>query len=469
MSRPANVTALHAPVPPQDLDAEESVLGAMLLAPAAVAAVADILTAGDFYRESHGRIYQAALDLDAKSVPVDAITLTDYLGKLGILDEVGGRQRIHELAALVPATANAAHYARTVKGKATQRGLVRVGDAIARLGWDGPGDDAELLGLAERELFGLSLGRAAGGPEPIGPVAEREFGDMLVRWAKPGELAGLSCGFRTVDRVTLGLKPSNLVVLAARPGMGKSALAITGFARHVAVQQRLPVAVFSLEMSRAELAQRFLCAGANVSLTGFQTGRIGCGRAAENHDHERCVPCQRDRAALAKAGLALVDAPLLVDDESHTMAQVRSKARREKLRHPDLALIVVDYLQQLAQGRPQDLTALTGMVAQDLKRLARELRVPVLALSQLNRQVDERPNKRPVLSDLRQSGQIEQEADVVMFLYREEYYDGECAEPAAAEVSVAKNRNGPRDTANVSFRKDFAKFTDAHLPGDMAA
>ncbi|MBD0338696.1 MAG: replicative DNA helicase [Thermoleophilia bacterium] len=437
--------AAAAPVPPQNLDAEESVLGAMMLSPGAIGAVSEILDAGDFYRESHAKIYRAALALYAKGEPVDAITLVDELEERGELEDAGGRTRIHELAALVPATANAGHYARIVREMATLRGLIRIGGEIAHLGWERPGETDDLVDRAEQILFELSQSRVSGEFSHIEDLLKESFERITALYEAGAELTGTPSGFRDLDRITSGFQPGNLIIVAARPSMGKSALALC-VAANVAVRHEIPVALFTLEMSKAEVTQRLMCSEAKVESQRLRTGKL----AAD------------DWPRLTAACDKLAKAPIFVDDTgSITMMELRSKARRLKSREHDLGLIVVDYLQLMTSGtNPENRVQEVSQISRQLKVLARDLDVPILALSQLSRAVEQRHDKRPILSDLRESGSIEQDSDVVMFIYRDEYYNEESDQQGLAEVHVAKHRNGPTGSEKLSFLKRYAKFAD---------
>jgi replicative DNA helicase len=437
--------AAAAPVPPQNLDAEESVLGAMMLSPGAIGAVSEILDAGDFYRESHAKIYRAALALYAKGEPVDAITLVDELEERGELEGSGGRTRIHELASLVPATANAAHYARIVREMATLRGLIRVGSEIAQLGWERPGETDDLVDRAEQVLFELSQQRVSGEFTHIEELLKESFERITALYESGVELTGTPSGFRDLDRITSGFQPGNLIIVAARPSMGKSALALC-MAANVAVRSEIPVALFTLEMSKAEVTQRLMCSEAKVESQRLRTGKL----AAD------------DWPRLTAACDKLAKAPVYVDDTgSITMMELRSKARRLKSREPHLGLIIVDYLQLMTSGNnPENRVQEVSQISRQLKVLARDLDVPILALSQLSRAVEQRHDKRPILSDLRDSGSIEQDSDVVMFIYRDDYYNEESDQQGLAEVHVAKHRNGPTGSEKLSFLKRYAKFAD---------
>jgi replicative DNA helicase len=444
----ARTAAAEPQVPPQNLDAEESVLGAMMLSPSAIAAVSEVLAADgrEYYRESHAKVYRAALALYAKGEPVDAITLVDELDERGELEDVGGKVRIHELAALVPASANAGHYAQIVKEAATLRGLIRVGGEIARLGWERPGETPELVDRAEQILFDLSQEKATSEFSHIETLLKESFERITQLYESGADVTGIPSGFRDLDRITSGFQEGNLVVIAARPSMGKSALGL-GVAANLAVRRNVPVALFTLEMSKSEVTQRLMCSEAKVESQRLRTGKLSAD----------------DWPRLTAACDKLAKAPMYVDDTgSITMMEIRSKARRLKGRHPDLGLIIVDYLQLMTSGTTvENRVQEVSQISRSLKVLARDLDVPIVALSQLSRAVEQRHDKRPILSDLRESGSIEQDADIVMFIYRDEYYNAEESDQQGlAEVIVAKHRNGPTDTVKLSFLKRYAKFSD---------
>ena len=434
-----------APVPPQNLDAEESVLGAMMLSPGAIGAVSEILDAGDFYRESHARIYRAALSLYARGEPVDAITLVDELEEKGELEDAGGRVRIHELAALVPAAANAAHYARIVREMATLRGLIRTGQEIARLGWERPGETDELVDRAEQILFDLSQDRVSTEFAHIDQLLKESFERITQLYEAGADVTGTPTGFRDLDRITSGFQPGNLIILAARPSMGKSALGLC-IAANLAVRENTPVGIFTLEMSKAEVTQRLMCSEAKVESQRLRTGKLAVD----------------DWPRLTAACDKLAKAPIYVDDTgSINLMEIRSKARRLKSLEPSLGLIVIDYLQLMTSGSTvENRVQEVSQISRSLKVLARDLDVPIIAMSQLSRAVEQRHDKRPILSDLRESGSIEQDADLVMFIYRDEYYNEESDQQGIAEVNVAKHRNGPTDSIKLSFLKRYAKFSD---------
>jgi replicative DNA helicase len=435
-----------APVPPQNLEAEESVLGAMMLAPGAIGAVSEVLSASDFYRESHGTIYRAALDLYSHGEPVDAITLADRLEERAELDQVGGRSRVHELAALVPATANAGHYARIVRDMSMLRGLIAAGGEIQRLGWDRPGETTELVDRAEQIVFELAQERVTNEFSHIETLLKDSFERITLLYEAGAELTGCPSGFRDLDKLTSGFQPGNLIIVAARPSMGKSALALC-MAANLAVRHEAPVALFTLEMSKTEVTQRLMCSEAKVESQRLRTGKL--------------LP--DDWPRLTAACDKLAKAPIYVDDTaSVTMMEIRSKCRRLKSREPNLGLIIVDYLQLMTSGSTvENRVQEVSQISRSLKILARDLDVPILALSQLSRAVEQRHDKRPILSDLRESGSIEQDADLVAFIYRDEYYNPEeTDQQGLAEVLLAKHRNGPTDSVKLSFLKRYAKFAD---------
>jgi replicative DNA helicase len=362
-----------APVPPQNLEAEESVLGAMMLSPNAIDTVTDVLDASDFYRESHAKIFRAARDLYTRGEPVDAITLVDSLEERGELEDVGGKTRLHELAALVPASANVGHYALIVREMATLRGLVRAGTEISRLGWERPGAAPDLVDRAEQVVFELKDG----------------FERITQLYEAGVDITGTPTGFRDLDRLTSGFQEGNLVIAAARPSMGKSALAIC-IAANLGVRFGIPVAIFTLEMSKSEVTQRLMCSEAKVESQRLRTGKL-----APDDWPRLTAACDR-----------LMKAPIYVDDTSSvTMMEIRSKSRRLKSKEPKLGLVIVDYLQLMTSGASvENRVQEVSQISRSLKLLARDLDVPVLALSQLSRAVEQRHDKRPILSDLRESG-----------------------------------------------------------------
>lgn len=451
----------NAPVPPQNLDAEESVLGALMLSGAAIDACAEEIGPADFYRESHGTIFRAAVALHATGSPVDAVTLTEFLASRpsqagadkhgNELEAVGGRARLHELAALVPASSNARHYAKIVRENAVLRSLIRAGGEISRLGWDRPGPITELVERAEGLVFDLAKNRGRSDMVPASEVLQVAFERIEAASRAGRDITGAATGLTRIDAVTSGLQPG-LIVVAARPSMGKSALML-GIVSNLAVHHQVPIGLFTFEMSRLEVIHRLLSMEARVESQRLRNGNLDTEQWQRLH----------------RTGALIDAAPLFIEDSgAMTMMEVRAKSRRLKLRYPHLGLIAVDYL-QLMTGQGENRVQEISQISRALKLLAGELEVPVLALSQLSRGPEQRHDKRPILSDLRDSGSIEQDADLVWFIYRDEYYNPEDPDTEGiAEVNIAKHRNGPTDTVKLAWAKRFARFADLHLPGDTA-
>lgn len=438
--------------PPQDLDAEESVLGAMLLSPAAIDAVVEEMGVADFYRESHARIYSAIVELHSNGEPADQTLVTAELERRGTLKEAGGREHVHELAAAAVSSGNAAHYARRVHEQAVRRRLLQGMGKVAQRIRAGEGTLNELLDDAELAVFDVAQQRQRGELIELGDTLAETFRRLEELANSGATVVGVPTGFRPLDDLTAGLQPGNLVIMAGRPSMGKSALALS-VAGNVAIDQGRPVVLFTLEMSRWEIAHRYLSAKAFVDSTKLR------------------VPARLDTDAwsrLMNTHAELRSAPLLLSDSrTVTPLEVRSLARRAKMRHPDLALVVVDYLQLLSgseTARVDNRVQLIGEFTRALKVLAGDLDVPIVAVSQLSRAPEGRHDKRPLLSDLRESGNIEQDADVVMLLYRDEYYNPEDAiedgTEGICEVHLAKHRNGPTGLVNLAFVKKYAMFSD---------
>ena len=437
---------LSSVVPPQNLEAEESVLGAMLLSSVAVGTVSEILDASAFYRESHAKVYRAALALWSKGEPVDAITLVNELEERAELEAAGGQARVAELAALVPAASNVEHYARIVKEMSTLRGLIRAGQEIVRLGQEREGEVSDLVDRAEQIVFELGQQKVTSDFAHIEDLLKESFERITHLYEAGAEITGVPSGYKELDLLTSGFQPGNLVILAARPSMGKSGLGLC-MAANLGVRHQTPVALFTLEMSKSEVTQRMMCSEAKVESQRLRTGRL-----APDDWPRLTAACDR-----------LMKAPIYVDDAGATsIMELRSKARRLKSREPALGLIIVDYLQLMASDRNvESRVQEVSQISRALKVLARELEVPILAMSQLSRAVEQRHDKRPILSDLRDSGSIEQDADLVMFIYRDEYYLGEESDQQGiAEVILAKHRNGPTGLVKLSWLRRYAKFAD---------
>jgi replicative DNA helicase len=442
-------------VPPQNIEAEQSVLGAILLDNDAINHAIEILTAEDFYRESHREIFRAMLALSERNQPVDAITLTDALRTGGVLEAVGGVGYIAELAACVPTAAHAGHYARIVREKALLRSLASISTEIASGAYDSPPNVDEYLDESEHKIFAISERRIRQSFHSM-PELTRESIRLLERLYERKELVtGVPTGFLDLDRLTAGLQAADLVVIAARPSMGKTALALN-IAAHAATEcePRVGVALFSLEMSKEQLVLRMLCAEGRVDSSKARAGYLG----------------ERDFPKLAQAAARLSEAPIFIDDSSDTSPIVlKAKCRRlMRERNANLGLIIIDYLQLMRSARPgESREKEIAEISRSLKALAKELKVPVVALSQLNRQVETRPDRRPLLADLRESGAIEQDADVIAFIYRDEMYHRDSKEPGVAEVIIAKQRNGPTGTAKLTYLTQFTRFEN-YAPEESA-
>ena len=438
-------------VPPQNIEAEQAVLGAMLIDKEAIAKATEVLSADDFYREAHRVIFSAMLELYNKNEPVDMVTVTEILKRDNKLEDIGGIAYITSLANVVLTAANVKYHAEIVAEKSVLRQLVRVSTEIAAMGYEANEDVGTLLDTAESRILEISNRKKKNDFTAINDILMDSVQSIESLLQNKGGLTGLPAGFADLDKLTSGLHPSDFIILAARPSMGKTALALN-IVQNVALRahkviggEPRSVAFFSLEMSKEQLVNRMLCAEA-----GIDSQRL---RVGEMHDE--------DWTHLWDACDTMSRAKIYIDDTAGiTAMDMRSRARRLKAEH-GLDLIVVDYL-QLMQGSGKrnnsgDRQQEVSEISRSLKALARELDVPVLALSQLSRSVESRQVKRPMLSDLRESGSLEQDADIVAFLYREDYYNPE-TENKHTELIIAKHRNGPVDTVNLFFQKQFTKF-----------
>lgn len=431
-------------VPPQNLEAEQAVLGAMMLEPEAGSSVFEMLQPDDFYRDNHRLIFSAIQDLFEKGDPVDLVSVAEVLRRQGRLEQVGGIATISEIARSVPSAANVEYYARLVTEKALLRQLIRATSSILERGYE-PGEEARvLLEEAEKLILDLSRRRVKDGFSIIRDVLLETFEKIEYLYAHKGNLTGVPTFFTELDRMTAGWQPSDLVIIAARPSMGKTAL-VLNMAQNAAVRAKVPVAIFSLEMSKEQLVQRMLCGEALVDQQRVRTGDL----------------LDADWPKLTRAVGPLSDAPIFIDDTvGITLAELRSKARRLKSEH-NLGLIIIDYLQLLSVGKKSESRQQeVAQISRTLKGIARELKVPVIALSQLNRGVEQRQDKRPIMSDLLESGAIEADADVISFIYRDEYYHAESEKKGIAELIIAKHRNGPVGTVELGFLKEFTKFVN---------
>jgi replicative DNA helicase len=435
-----------ATAPPQNLEAEQSVLGAVLLSDTALPAliIDERLQPEDFYREAHGLIFQAMLDLHTVGEPVDALTLVEHLKQAGLLENVGGRAAVDLLAGSVPAVGNVRQYARIVRENAMLRRLLRASYEIQARVHSHEAPPRELVDLAERSILEVAHDDRRKDFRAIHDLLSAELDKLEQLSAHGTSITGTPSGFEDLDRITGGFQPGNLIILAARPGMGKSAL-MANFAEHAALTGKEAVALFSLEMSEGELAQRFIASQASIKGDDLRKGKVPPTRWAK----------------ILAASNRLAESALYVDDSSDlSVLDVRAKTRRLAQQQADgLGLVLIDYLQLMrATGQTDNRAEQVGQISRGLKTLARELEVPVIALSQLNRGVEQRADKRPMLSDLRESGAIEQDADLVMFIYRDEYYDEDSEDEGMAEVHIAKHRNGGLGTVKLTFQAEYPRF-----------
>jgi replicative DNA helicase len=443
-------------IPPHNVEAEQSVIGALLIQPSAIERVSETLIGDDFYRESHKILFEAILNITARNQPVDLITLPEELNRRELLAQIGGMPYITALFDSVPSAANVEYYAKIVEEKSILRKLIDAAITVVGMARSPEAENVDdILDAAERQIFGIAKRRIGQAFSPIKPLLLGVY-ERAEEMAQLGaRISGLPSGIERFDLLTSGLQPSDLVIVAARPSMGKTSLALS-IAQHVALRESQTVAIFSIEMSKEQLALRMLCSEAQVNAHRVRTGSL-------NID---------EWDMMAKKVAGLYEAPIFIDDASEiTTLTMRAKCRRLQA-DQGLGLIIVDYL-QLMQGsrRTENRVQEIGEIARGLKSLARELHVPVIALSQLSRAVEHRESKRPMLSDLRESGSIEAEADLVCFLYRDSYYKmkeavaaGETFERDGAEVIeeteiiIGKHRNGPTGTIKVGFMPDYAKF-----------
>ena len=431
-------------LPPQHLEAERSVLGGMLLQNDAIHRVVEILRPEDFYREAHRKIYSAILELYQKNEPADIVTITNILNKKGLLEEVGGASYLSELVDHVPTTANIASYGKIIREKSVVRQLITGATEIASKGYDDQGDVDEYLDRAEQIIFDIAQRQVHQGFCHLKDIVRDSFKAIEQLYEKKELITGVPTGYREIDRLTSGLQKSDLIIIAGRPSMGKTAFALN-IVEHAAIESGIISAIFSLEMSKEQLVQRMLCSRAEVDASKLRGGFLA----------------ESDWPRLTRAAGLLSEAPIFIDDSpALNVLEVRAKARRLQREH-GLGLVVVDYLQLMrSTGRQESREREISEISRSLKALAKELSVPVIALSQLNRGVEARQDKRPQLSDLRESGAIEQDADVIAFIYRDEMYNHESADAGKAEVIIGKQRNGPTGRVILAFRSHITRFDD---------
>ncbi|HLR58614.1 MAG TPA: replicative DNA helicase [Beutenbergiaceae bacterium] len=431
--------------PPQDVAAEQSVLGGMMLSKDAIADVIEVLRGSDFYRPAHEAIYDAVIDLYGRGEPADAVTVAAELTSQGELSRIGGAPYLHTLISSVPTAANAGYYARIVQERAVLRRLVEAGTRIVQLGYGTDGGDVdEVVNTAQAEVYAVTEQRTSEDYLPLGEIISPTLEEIQAAASRGSEAIGVPTGFRDFDEVTHGLHPGQMVVVAARPAVGKSTFGID-IARAASIKHKLPAVIFSLEMSQTEIAMRMLSAESEVPLQNMRKGMM------RDEDWDR----------LARALNKVSDAPLFIDDSPNmSLMEIRAKCRRLKQRN-DLKLVIIDYLQLMSSGkqvesRQQEVSEFSRAI----KLLAKELEVPVIAISQLNRGSEQRTDKTPQMSDLRESGAIEQDADMVVLIHREDLYEKESPRAGEADLIIAKHRNGPTATIAVAFQGHLARFSD---------
>jgi replicative DNA helicase len=429
-------------LPPQNIEAEKSVLGAILLENEAIAAALESLTPDDFYRDSHKKIFQAMLELYKKNEPIDLITLTEQMRKNDQLEAIGGASYLSSIVNLVPTSANIRYHSKIVKEKSILRGIIRAATEIVTMSYDEGIEVSELLDRAESKMFSISEKMIKGSFVHVKDVLKDTIELVDKLYNRKEFITGIPSGFTDLDMLTTGFHPGDLIVVGARPGMGKTAFCLN-IAAYVGLVVRVPVAIFSLEMSKELIVLRMICSEAEVDSKSVRSGY---------HTRE-------DYRKLVNAAGRLAEAPIFIDDSFNTVLEIRSKARRLKAEH-GLGLIIIDYLQLMrGEGSFTAREQVISDISRSLKALAKDLAVPVIVISQLNRSCEQRgDDKHPIIADLRESGAIEQDADTILFLYRGDYYKAKDAEPGVADLDVAKQRNGPTQRLKLTFIDRFTKF-----------
>ncbi len=435
-------------LPPQHIEAEQSVLGGILIENEAINRVTEILDADDFYRDTHRKIFNALINLSERDEPADLITLTNELQKIDQLDSIGGASYLASLIDSVPTAANIQYYARIVKEKAILRKLIQTSTEIITQSYEDRGDVEVFLDEAERAIFEISERRVRPSFYPIKDIVKDSFKILERLYEKKELITGVPSGFKEIDRLTAGFQPSDLIIIAGRPSMGKTAFCLN-LAQYAAIEKKVPIAIFSLEMSKEQLGIRMLCSEAHVEGTRLRTGYLN----------------ESDWPKLTIAAGNLSEAPIYIDDTAAlSVLELRAKARRLKSDH-GLGMLIIDYLQLMkgrarVESRQQEISE----ISRSLKALAKELNIPVIAVSQLSRKTEERTGNRPQLSDLRESGAIEQDADLILFIYRDEVYNRSEDNPnrGKAEVIIGKQRNGPIGKIDLAFLDKFTTFKDLY-------
>ena len=433
-------------LPPQNMEAEQAVLGAIFLEPSSLTLASEMLIPEDFYRGAHQRIFSAMLKLNDKGEAIDLVTVTEELAATKLLEDVGGISYLSELAGSVPTAANIEYYAKIVEEKSLLRRLIRTATSIAQDSYTREDEVDALLGEAEKSILEVSQRKSAGSFHQIKDVLVRTYDNIEVMHNRVGDITGIATGFAELDKMTAGFQRNDLIIVGARPSVGKTAFALN-IAQNVATKTDEKVAIFSLEMGAEQLVMRMLCAEGNIDAQRLRTGSL----------------TDEDWGKLTMAMGSLSNAGIFIDDSPGVRVQdIRAKCRRLKQEQGGLGMILIDYLQLvLGSGRSgENRQQEVSEISRSLKALARELQVPVIALSQLSRGVEQRQDKRPMMSDIRESGSIEQDADIVAFLYRDDYYDKESENKNIIEIIIAKQRNGPTCTVSLAFVKEYNKFVN---------
>jgi replicative DNA helicase len=435
--------------PPQDIPAEQSVLGGMLLSKDAIAEVIEVIKAADFYKPAHEAVFSAILELYGRGEPADPVTVAALLTKKGDINRIGGAPYLHTLINSVPTAANAGYYAEIVKERAILRRLVEAGTRIVQMGYSTDGSDVEqIVDAAQQEMYNVTEARTSEDFVPLADAMEGALDEIESISNRSGQMTGVPTGFHDLDALTNGLHPGQMVIIAARPAIGKSTLGLD-LARSCSIKHGLTCVIFSLEMGRNEIIMRLLSAEARVALHHMRSGTM----------------TDEDWARLARRMGPVSEAPLFIDDSPNmSMMEIRAKARRLKQRH-NLQLVIIDYMQLMQHSstnskRPDNRQQEVSEISRSLKLLAKELEVPVIAISQLNRGPEQRTDKRPMMSDLRESGSLEQDADVIILLHREDAYERESPRAGEADLIVAKHRNGPTANITVAFQGHYSRFVD---------
>ncbi|MBU8881263.1 replicative DNA helicase [Bacillus sp. FJAT-29790] len=432
-------------LPPQNIEAEQAVLGAIFLEPSSLTLASEILIPEDFYRAAHQKIFNVMLKLNDEGKAVDLVTVTEELSAAKLLEDTGGVGYLSELAGSVPTAANIEYYAKIVEEKSLLRRLIRTATGIAQDGYAREDEVEVLLGEAEKSILEVAQRKNAGAFHNIKDVLVRTYDNIEVMHNRKGDITGIATGFAELDKMTAGFQRNDLIIVGARPSVGKTAFALN-IAQNVATKTEENIAIFSLEMGAEQLVMRMLCAEGNIDAQRLRTGSL----------------TDEDWGKLTMAMGSLSNAGIFIDDTPGVrITDIRSKCRRLKQEH-GLGMILIDYLQLIlgsgrsGENRQQEVSE----ISRSLKALARELQVPVIALSQLSRGVEQRQDKRPMMSDIRESGSIEQDADIVAFLYRDDYYDKESEDKNIIEIIIAKQRNGPTGTVQLAFVKEYNKFVN---------